>query len=369
MTKCTAGLVVSLIIISLTSPQQARADRSRDLSAKWHKGGSDVLSGFFNMYQPHVIHEPGAEYPFKMWFFGWSTAIGNPGYPGCDAIFHARAKNLDKWEVYAGGEKWDASMNPTLWAPVLTADDAIYDSWHAGDPSVAMKDGLYYMAYSSTGHDKDGIEAGYPGDTDNDLCCIMGATSPDGIHWTKTKRPILIYAPEVGLRGQGILGVTEYGMYLRPSLMFDEGKWKCWFDYKSPRSTAMGYAECPADRFVDATAWRIIRAGDKPALESWPNPDVIRVGGRYYSYADPHGFDPHPWKGRRICEAVSDDGIDWKVTGHIPTDPDTPATHVPEALVLEENGKKKIVLFYSCQVGGEPYSYYYNRIRYMWRYE
>ena len=43
--------------------------------------------------------------------------------PGCDAIFHARSKDLGKWEVYSGEDRWDATMNPNLWVPVITADN------------------------------------------------------------------------------------------------------------------------------------------------------------------------------------------------------------------------------------------------------
>jgi len=36
--------------------------------------------------------------------------------------------------------------------------------------------------------------------------------------------------------------------------------------------------------------------------------------------------------------------------------------------VLEEDGETWIVLFYACQIGGEPnYDYRYSRIRYMKR--
>jgi hypothetical protein len=197
----------------------------------------------------------------------------------------------------------------------------------------------------------------------------MGATSPDGIHWTKTKRPILIYRPEIGAQGVGEIGATMFGMYHRPSLMFDQGKWRCWFDYISGSSLALGYAECPEGSFADPSAWSVVRAGDKPLLENFPNPDVIRVGNHYYAYSDSGGYGSGGWPSRHICEAVSSDGIDWHVLGHIPPEPDVPATHIPEALVLEENGKTKIVVFYACQVGGEPYDYRYDRIRYMWRYE
>ena len=41
-----------------------------------------------------------------------------PGVPGSDAIFHARSKDLKKWEVYSKGGKWDDTMTPAKWAPM-----------------------------------------------------------------------------------------------------------------------------------------------------------------------------------------------------------------------------------------------------------
>ena len=81
----------------------------------------------------------------------YAVGIGNKGYPGCDAIFHARSKDLKKWEVYSGEDRWNTTMDPKLWVPVITADNKPYDDWHVGDPSVVYKDGRFYMAFSATG--------------------------------------------------------------------------------------------------------------------------------------------------------------------------------------------------------------------------
>ncbi|MHB0998063.1 MAG: glycoside hydrolase family protein [Armatimonadota bacterium] len=343
------------------------ADRQTDLSSQWMKNGKDVLRGFTNMYNPHIIHEPRAEYPFKIWFFGWASADGNPGSSGCDAIFHARAKTLDKWEVYSRDGKWDTTMTPSKWVPVITAQDKIYDSWHNGDPSVVKRNGIYYMAYSSTGYENSKDHPNGPKPTDRYIYSVMGAKSKDGIHWTKTERAILMHEPDLDLPPSGESTTPMHGMYHRPSLMFDNGKWKCWFDYWTESGISMGYAECPSDKFMNPSAWKVVRAGSNPLLKEWPNPDVIKVGRKYYAYSDPGGYTPPGWPSRHIAEAVSDDGINWTVTGHIPPEADTPATHVPEAFVMKENGRAKIILFYGCQIGGDPYDYRYDRIRYMWR--
>lgn len=361
----TLGALALVVLSQPLSPE-----RFRDRTALWQRSGKNILSGFRNMYNFHVLHEPGAQYPFKAWFFGWAVEDCNrnvPGFQGCDAIFAARAKRLEgPWEVYAGDGKWDATGNPHLWKPLFAPLGTYFDEWHNGDPSVVKVGKRYYMAYSATGHDKDRKPDGTPGDTDGSYLCIMGAVSDDGIHWKRSVKPILAYPREYGRKA--IEGdVVVYGSYHRPSLLYENGVFKMWFDYWTPRGVAMGYAENRAD-FLNPNDWQVIRADREPCLWEFPNPDVVKVGGVYYACGDPSGYANHPWTGRKIVEAVSRDGVNWRVLGYVEPDADAPAIHVPEALVLYEKGVARIYLFYACQIGGEPeYDYRYNRIRYMWR--
>jgi len=317
------------------------------------------------MYHATVLQVEDAEYPFRMWFFGWAAEDTNPDYPGCDAIFHARGRSLDEWDVYCGGGVWDGHMKPEEWAPVIVAQDKPYDAWHNGDPSVVWRAGRYYMAYSATGPDLDGILFGQPGDRDGDLYCIMGAVSEDGIEWEKTVEPLLIYEPEIGKAGDPHSDAVKHGMYHRPSLLFDEGRWRLWFDYWTGTDVAMGYAEAAEEEFRGG-GFSVVRAGDEPLLHEWPNPSVVKVAGRYYCFADPAGYGMG-WWGRQLAEAESDDGIEWRILGWVPPDADTPACHVPSATVVRDGEATWLVIFYSCQVGGEPYDFRYNRIRYMRR--
>lgn len=91
----------------------------------WQRDGRNLLSGFRNMYNFKVLHEASDAYPFKAWFFGWAAQDCNrniANFDSCDAIFTARAKALEgPWQVYASGEKWDATQNPKLWRPVIQA--------------------------------------------------------------------------------------------------------------------------------------------------------------------------------------------------------------------------------------------------------
>ncbi len=115
-------------------------------AAEWERDKRDLLTNFANMYNPCVV-ETGGDYRYRMWFFGWAVGpIGNPGVPGCDAIFCARSKDLLTWEVFSRGDAWDNTMTPAKWAPVLHAGDRWYEAWHVGDPSVVLKEGRLYMA-------------------------------------------------------------------------------------------------------------------------------------------------------------------------------------------------------------------------------
>jgi hypothetical protein len=366
-----AALLLCLTGESLSSPQDAAAPgRKTDRSRLWNRDGRNILHGFQNLYNFHVIEEPGQVYRFKAWFFGWAVEDCNRNVKentGCDAIFHARARSLEgPWEVYAGGDRWDTTMTPALWQPVITAQQTFYDAWHNGDPSVVKVKDRYYMAYSSTGNNRDGKPYGDPADTDGSLLCIMGAVSKDGIRWERSKAPILMHAADVGAKTVPEGDSHLYGSYHRPSLLYENGRFRLWFDYWTEKGVTMGYAENRGD-FLDAGQWKVIRAGKEPCLEEFPNPEVVRVGDLLYAYADPSGYGSHPWTSRKIGEAVSKDGLNWVFLGYIETDPDAPAIHVPEALVRKEGRDYRLFLFYACQIGGEPYDYRYNRIRVMHR--
>lgn len=340
-------------------------NRLRNITAGWEITREPLLKGFHNLYNPCVVRVPDAEYPFRMWLFGWAAEEGNPGHPGYDAIFCARSKDLKRWEVYAGDAGWDATMTPSLWVPVVTADDKPYDNFHNGDPSVVLHDGVLHMAFSSVGmeavRDADGKEHLFY------TCCVMGATSVDGVHWTKSAAPIARWSREHSNRWElqdGKVGDPPAGYmggYHRPTLVRDGDRWMLWFDYCFPGTfVSMGYAETGGD-LLDAAAWRIVRADDAPLIRDWPNTCVVRAGEWLYSVSDAPNYPPNiGGEGRMLTLARSRDGLDWEVLGHLEPEPGA-CSHVPEALVMGE----WLYIFYSYKPIVQPWDYRYKEIRMM----
>ena len=341
--------------------------RSSASTGEWERDPRSLLTSFNNMYNPCVV-ETGGEYRYKMWFFGWAAGHSNPGVPGSDAIFHARSKDLKSWEVYSKGGEWDRRTNPQKWKPVLYASERWYESWHVGDPSVVLKDDRYYMAYSATSKPF-GKTAGYPSEM---VQCVMGAVSDDGVHWKSTQQPLLIRAAD---KPSPKPDPTRIGDFHRPSLQWQGGKWKLWFDYWLPgKGVCMGYADNPGE-FEDKGGFSIKHDLRKPLLDDWPNPEVIRIGSNYHSFSDAGGYPIKPgeshWKSRQLREAVSSDGLSWKKLAFIPPDKDADACHVPQALVTKVDGREWLYLFYATQIGYRKndgkYHYQYDRIRAMRR--
>jgi len=333
----------------------------------WQRDTRDLLKNFANMYNPCVV-EVGGEYPYRMWFFGWAGQDTNPGIPGCDAIFHARSGDLRTWEVHDKAGAWDTKMTPRRWTPVLHAGKRWYEAWHVGDPSVVLKDGRFFMAYSATSKHFQKTP-GYPSGM---VQCIMGATSKDGVHWEKTPSPLLIRAGDAPVPKPD---PNRIGDFHRPSLRWDGGRWRLWFDYWVPgHGVCMGHAEC-REGFAKPGAFRITHDLSRPLLTNWPNPEIIKVGGRYHAFGDPPGYPTRKgsshWMSRQLREAVSADGLAWRRLGFIPPDADAEACHVPQALVTVIGGRSWLYLFYATQVGtgrGDGrYHFQYDRIRSMRR--
>lgn len=357
----------------------------------WLRDEKNLITNFYSMYHPEVVYVPEWDtedgYPYLMWFFAWAynqenDAAGQyPGYPGGDAIFLARAKALEgPWEVYSLNYRteeffWDAEQKPYFWYPVITCQDTWYDSWHVGDPSVVYKDGLFHMAYSSMGCDEDLIPSHHGNDTDGNASCIMGAVSQDGINWTRSEKPLIVWEGEKGFNEKTDRN-SWYGGHQRPSLTFEDGKWKMWYDYKENQ---VGYAECDGD-FLTGN-WTELRSGSNP-LFTGVDFDVVKIGSVYYGYGDPYiswckikddqipsySDDPSKWSQRQIVEYQSLDGINWTPTGWFRPDSGYDAIQIPQVFLDHKNGR--VCIFYATQRGkreSTSYDWRWDNIRMMYR--
>ena len=379
-----------------------------DETTGWNKVEGNMLTNFFSMYQPEVIYVPEWDveggYHYMMWFFAWSynqendpkltegykglKTEGEDGQYGGDATFCARAKSLEgPWEVYSNkGNKngqpdefyWDTQMNPFYWYPVIMCDDTWYNSWHIGDPSVVYKDGTLYMALSSMGCDKDMIPSHKAGDTDGNSSCIVGATSTDGIHWTVSDKPLIVWDKEEGFN-ESANGDKYYGGHQRPSIMFEDGKWKMWYDF---RGNQIGYAECDGD-FITGT-WTEYKTGSTGLLTG-VDFDVIKIGDIYYAYGDPYmqwvgvkdrdipyySNDSSQWSQRQIVEYQSYDGKSWIPTGYFLPDEGYDANQIPQTFI--DHKQNRVYIFYATQRGvkhgqwGGQYDWRWDNIRCMYR--
>jgi hypothetical protein len=124
----------------------------------------------------------------------------------------------------------------------------------------------------------------------------------------------------------------------------------------------------------------LVRADNNPAIRQFPNPDVLKIKGKYYVYGDPnanyHGaksehFGLAGWPTRQCVEGQSDDGINWRVTGFVDPDDDTQANQIPT--LYYEDGV--LYLFYATQKGNRldagfqsQGNKYYNEATYDFRY-
>lgn len=361
--KETIAACIFLLVLSTT----LGTNSSVAIEPPWERDSHNLLTNFNNMYSPCVV-EVGGEYRFRMWFFGWAADHANKNFPGCDAIFHARSKDLKDWEVYCGDQTWDTEMDPKKWVPVIHASDRWYEEWHVGDPSVVLHDDKFYMAYSATSkHFSD--RAGYPAAM---VQCVMGAVSEDGIHWHKTEQPLLFLDSDTA---DPQPQPDRIGDFHRPSLRREEGRWHLWFDYWVPgKGVCMGKAENRGE-FNSVAGFRFTHPLATPLIQDWPNPEVVRIDSKYHCFADPPGFPIKPedshWKSRQLREAISDDGVHWQLLDFIAPDADADACHVPQVLVTELDGQKWLYLFYATQIGykkqDQQYHYQYDRIRAMRR--
>ncbi len=387
LVRCSAILLAMLWwllcpVSSITADWSAPWNRGRetDLTAEWEKPRPTNLKDFYNLYNPRIVEVPGSVWRYRMWFFGWATGENNPQPPDGtligDAIYHARARALDQWEVYAGRDPrghavWDRSGDASRWVPVVRSkSECPWTNAAVGDPSVVYHRGRYYMALSAVGFEP---HADVKPQRLYMINSVMGATSRNGIDWELTPRPIALWNREMSIRfdlndPHARPPKGYYGGYHRPSLMLEGNRWKLWFDYYHPEAfLAMGYAECSGE-FTRPEHWHVLRSGRHPCLMDWPNPSVIRVGKRYLAFADAPWYpSPYGGDGRLITMAESIDGLNWNTLGHIRPE-GLASSHVPEAFLRTEPDGDWLYLFYAWKPETRPdtpWDFRYKAIRYV----
>ena len=187
--------------------------------------------GLSHAYQPCVIETDDSEYSLPDGF-RLNADPTESRISRLRAIYHARSRDLtDRWEVLCKDGSWSGDR-PEDWASTLFAstdgDRHYYHAWHVGDPSVVFRDGVYYMAFSSTSKPLDGPLAGIPSGM---MLCVMGATSVDGVHWHKREEPLLIAQCDSVFPPRA--AAARVGDFHRPTLMWDEQQqaWSSIFDY------------------------------------------------------------------------------------------------------------------------------------------
>jgi len=172
-----------------------------------------------NIYAPCVLFEGGF---YRMWY-------GGQAKDGHDRIHHATSKDGVNW----------------LKQGVVIDNGA---SKHVNDPSVVKNKQGYFMYYS-VALEKD------------DECCICLAHSSDGFKWQTVGKAL-----DVSRDSWDSLEVA------RPSVIFEEGIFKLWYDCFDGKDKRAGYA-------VSKDGFNFRKIG--PVLDHVGAVSVQHIGGKY----------------------------------------------------------------------------------------
>ena len=216
--------------------------------------------GADNIYAPDVLWYAGPDGlgPWWMWY-------GAQGSDGHDAIFVAHSADLVSWT------RWPSNGAP---APVIDHGGAN----HVNDPSVVRVGETLFLYYTEAP----------VGEEDE----VHLATSTDGLAWTKQGAVVDVGPP----------GSWEPDRVGRPSVLYEEGEFRMWYDgqvYGVARH--VGYATSP-----DGFTWT--KHAANPVLLHEGAIDVERVGPWYVLLAE-------GGVGTRLY--VAKDPLSWQLVGWI----------------------------------------------------
>lgn len=172
--------------------------------------------------------------------------------------------------------------------PVLTGTPGTFDERGILNPCI-LRDSLGYKIYYT----------GY--DNSSSKLQIGLATSADGIEWTKHGDDPVFPGGPTG---------SWYYSVRQPTVLFDEGIYKMWFDGSNNGGWRIGYATSP-----DGVTWTmdpaspVLLAGEPGSFDGGGvgEPSVVKVGSRYHMLYS--GYTQSVVG--RIGYAFSDDGKVW----------------------------------------------------------
>lgn len=207
-----------------------------------------ALQGSDNVYAPEVRHD-GQFY--SMWY-------GAQGGDGHDRIFFASSTDGYTWQ------KWPSGASP---APVLD----VGGSNHVNDPSLVYDGATYRMYYTDA-------DVGI-----NDRVWLATGASPTA--FAKVKRVIDV----------GAAGSWEAVRVGRPSVVFEKGTYRMWYDGFDGAGRHVGYAES-----TDGETF--VKYSGNPVFRNAGAVDVKKVGGVYVMLRE---------SGDGTYFATSVDGLCW----------------------------------------------------------
>ncbi len=237
-----------------------------------------------NIYAPEILYENGV---YKMWYGGQAP-------DGSDRIHMATSTDGITWNKLG-----------------VVIDSA--EATHVNDPSVVKVNGTYYMYYTDARSIAGTV-----------LDRIYLATSTDGQNWAKQGRAL-------------DTGAQAWNNYVvgRPSVLYEAGQWKMWFDTISldPQYPAryVGYATSS-----DGRAWNM-----RPQpVTTGGAVDVKKIGNTYFMLQE--------WQQGTLL-LVSNDGVTWVdkgvFFGRSGTDFDQYGQVTPFLLLNPSTGKPQAVYF------------------------
>lgn len=287
---CLLATFFASILANNASPANDLEPHAIEVIVRGTEQSETAPHGAGNVYAPDILIENGT---YRMWY-------GGLGKDGHDRIHYAESKNGIEWKK-RGIVLQDKTAN------------------HVNDPSIVRVKDQYFMYYTVAG----------AGVTDR----IDVATSGDGIKWQRQGTAV----------SPGNPGEWDGLLVGRPSVLFEDGQFKMWYDGRkdlppdapdptAPKSTtskrSVGYATSK-----DGLTWT--KHDENPVCgNDAGGVHVVRYKTCYLMLFESHA-------GTMIAESL--DGLRWKNSQLLVKPSGTPVDqhgHVTPFLLAQERGQK-----------------------------